>query len=92
MYFLTFHNHRGRGLAGSSLVQSFAFIQSRVGQLQRGHFERAAVVAEVDLIVGSALYLLPIVVPGDGERWGARHFALHLSGCSDHCVEILQLP
>lgn len=65
----TFHIHGCGGLTGSCLVDCFAFIDSRVRQLQRGQPESASVVAEGDLIVGTALYLFAIVVPGDGEGW-----------------------
>lgn len=68
---LTFHIQGGGGLAGSGLVDGFAFIEARVGQLQRGHPERAAVVAEGDLIVWTAVNLLSIMVPGDCEGWRA---------------------
>lgn len=67
----TFHVHGRGGLIGSCLVDGFALIHSRVGQLQRGHPEGTAVVAEGYLIVWTAVDLLTIVVPGDGERWGS---------------------
>lgn len=87
---LTFDDQSGWSFAETSLVYSSTFVNPGVRQLQGGHSEHAAVVAERKLAVRPALYLLTVVEPRDGEGWRAWHFALHLCSFSHGHLTVLQ--